>query len=700
MANNSGFWRRILVTLVIAVAVAGVGAGLALVLRTRGLQEAAAWAQLLSLGVAVVPLFSLRSATRVPADPADRTTRAMEVLANAVRRQWRDEIVVRQLDNPDPLAVRWRRTDLAGEPEPRRFALRQRRQRSEWRADQVDRLAAEFHSLDRQRLVILGEPGMGKTTLAMLLLRELANDRQPDEPVPVLLTLAGWHPAAESLDEWLARQLITNYPALGAAEFGPDMPTTLVTDRRIVPMLDGLDELPEELRPEVLTALNATLTKDDPLVLTCRTAEYAAAVRRGGQVADAAVLEPQPLATREVLQYLRECLRRYPGGESWDGVLATIADDADSPIACALTTPLDLWLVRKIYVEPRADPAELDDRDRFPTPAAITRHLLGHLTDALVAVNPPKPRAGDHVFRPRRDWDSADAERWLTFLAEHLHTTGERDLAWWRLHRAVSLDARYRTVIGLVLGLVLGPLPGLIGGLVGWFAGQPLAGLLAGLLGGLGAALAYALAAAHDAAPAHADFRLRGRGRQLLRELVFPLVMWLSSALVIGLLFQLLELAGLLGFLLTGLVFGLLHGLMVWIASPVSDERAQSPVESLRGDLRLTIARAGAFAVAGGLAVGIIGGLVGYLVLVPVAVLVVLIAVLQDKDSPPRWACLVYFATVVILWMQGRIPLRLMGFLDDAHRLNLLRQAGTVYQFRHAKYQDHLAATAQRQAGS
>jgi hypothetical protein len=39
-----------------------------------------------------------------------------------------------------------------------------------------------------------------------------------------------------------------------------------------------------------------------------------------------------------------------------------------------------------------------------------------------------------------------------------------------------------------------------------------------------------------------------------------------------------------------------------------------------------------------------------------------------------------------------------MGFLDDAHRLGLLRTAGSVYQFRHAELQDHLAKTGETAA--
>jgi hypothetical protein len=54
-------------------------------------------------------------------------------------------------------------------------------------------------------------------------------------------------------------------------------------------------------------------------------------------------------------------------------------------------------------------------------------------------------------------------------------------------------------------------------------------------------------------------------------------------------------------------------------------------------------------------------------------------------------AAAAYLITTVVLWAGHRLPLRLMRFLDDAHRLGLLRAVGPTYQFRHAELQDHLA---------
>ncbi|MEU8383596.1 hypothetical protein, partial [Streptosporangium sp. NPDC048865] len=55
-------------------------------------------------------------------------------------------------------------------------------------------------------------------------------------------------------------------------------------------------------------------------------------------------------------------------------------------------------------------------------------------------------------------------------------------------------------------------------------------------------------------------------------------------------------------------------------------------------------------------------------------------------------AWLAYTIAVRRLARKKHLPRKLMAFLDDAHRLDLLRTVGPIYQFRHAEPQDHLAA--------
>jgi hypothetical protein len=70
-------------------------------------------------------------------------------------------------------------------------------------------------------------------------------------------------------------------------------------------------------------------------------------------------------------------------------------------------------------------------------------------------------------------------------------------------------------------------------------------------------------------------------------------------------------------------------------------------------------------------------------------VLGLLFGLVVGPMQEPAW--LGFVVTSRWLAFRGKLPWKIMGFLDDAHRLGLLRTAGSVYQFRHAELQDHLA---------
>jgi NACHT domain-containing protein len=663
----------------------------------------------------------------------EQVSAAARQLANLVLAQWRTEIVVRHLDDPAPLAMRWRLTefdttghaDHLSRPKLLRYLIGQGTPRFEGRTDRISDLATEFLKLPCRRLVILGDPGMGKTTLAVLLLRELLIHRRGDEPVPVLLSMSGWDPGTESLHMWVARRLADGYPALRAADFGPDASRCLVDQRRILPVLDGLDELPERVRPAILDQLNAAAA--DPLILTCRTAEYETALADQGRrgLTSAAVIEPNQLQAADAAAYLERNLpHRIASG--WVQLLSALKADQTHPVSQALSSPLTLWLVRKVYVETRADPAELCDTSRFATADALIEHLLDHLVDALITANPPRRGTDDeHPFSPRHAWQPSDAKNWLAFLAHHMHGLGSRDLAWWQLSLAVARPIK--PVVGLVGGLTVGLVGGLVGALVGGLVGG-LDGFVAGLVFGLGGGLVFGLggglvggllSGASVREPVYADLRLHGRIRLLARQmmawssiragLIGGLVAGLVSGLANGFTggpeggpeagFATGLAAGLVDGLTVALVFGLVFGLAEWAKTPLTNERPQTPIVTFHRDLQLAYF----YSLVCGLVVGSViglgfgfgagpeGGLVGALAVGLVAALVVGLAV--GLAAGLRQSSGQHLVTVAVLRAQHRVPLRLLTFLDDAHRLGLLRAAGPVYQFRHAKLQDRLART-------
>lgn len=757
-------WRRWAVAL--ATLVAGMTAMVVAIFAPGGLQSVAVVGGLVA---AMAPLVvGLVVWARRPAPVAlatstvEQTDAAQRQLASHVLGQWRDEINVRQLDDPGPLTVWWRFTELEVVDRAEHITRDSRshsrgRPRFTGRTDRISELTAAFRTLKRRRLVILGEAGMGKTTLAVLMLRELLERAEPGDPVPVLLSLPGWDPRAESLSEWLVRRLAEDYPALRAAAFGPDAARSLVTNRRVLPVLDGFDEQPDEVRPAILARLNENAA--DPLVLTSRTAEYQSAVTApgGDALTGGAVIEPNPVNPADAANYIAGCLP--PGtNKAWQGLLTTLRDDAGSPISSALSTPLALWLLRKVYVDTRTDPADLWDTSRFPTADTVVEHLLDKLVDVLIGANPPRRHDDAHLFRPRHAWNTREATRWLAFLAHHMNRIGSRDLAWWQLqpmNRRVIATAGgllAGTIIGiaagiadalefglvegvadgLVQGAVFGLAVGLATGLTVWLvlglvfglfllgasvsvmvtAHEPVLASAFGIAGSIPITIVIVLAVkcigfTPAKGPAFADLRLHGRIGLLRRRLTSRadgrLLSRFTPGFAVGFGYGLVlgVFDAVSNGLVTALVIGFGLGLAAWLAigftdwaeTPLTDERPQTPVVTFRRDLNLIAIKSLVSGIALGLAFGIalsflgVGGLATAVTMGLYAAFAVALGVGFHQASGR------YLVTVSVLRLQRRTLLRLLSFLDDAHRLGILRQAGPVYQFRHAKLQDHLAQT-------
>lgn len=654
-----------------------------------------------------------------------RLDKASRELATAVARQWTAEAVMRALGRPEPIQLSWSVTQQT--PAPPGHGSGTGAPTTTRLYGGLSDLVTVFRQLPKRQLVVLGEPGAGKTALVVLLTLGLLANPEPGEPVPVLLPVSSWDPGGEHLYSWLAHKLTEEYPGLGnAAAYGPHAAERLVADQRVMPVLDGLDEMPPELQGAAIDAIDLAIAGGRPLVVTCRSAEYEEAVLRGGAVlASATVMEMQPVDVASAARFLTT--RQHPDHSRWQPVIEHMLRCPQGALAQVMSTPLMVDLARTAYSRPASDPAELSDAVRFPDRASLEEHLLNVFLPAAYPQRLPRlsSTAGIRPTVPLQ-YEPDQAKRWLTFLAQHLQGSRTRDLTWWQLAQAIPQPSR---------GIIFAFPSAVSFAVAGELAGGPRIAIVYGAAFGLAGFATNFLG--RRPGPLRVELRFRGSTARFLRRfavgLVVGVVLGLGWALSPGLVVML------------GLVFGLGVGVHVWLDTPADASRVSNPLTVLKQDrtaalwYTLTFALSlgtfyvvadafttggtyvpvfgGAFDAAlaaatgivvgplarfafgrvGGVAYGLAAAVAGGLVFPPartfpealLAGSVFGVSVGLAIFLSRAWGS--FAVTRAWLAMRGKTPLRLMRFLADAHRRGVLRQVGAVYQFRHARLQDNLS---------
>jgi hypothetical protein len=325
-------------------------------------------------------------------------------------------------------------------------------------------------------LVVLGDSGSGKTMLLLRTIRDLIQIKQRaknDDPVPVFISMASWDPNADSLRGWLEKRLPIDYPALGTVVSHKGRKASriaiLLDEQKIIPMLDGLDEMPKNYRVTAIDRLNEAFN-DDPkrplrLVMSSKTDAYEEAAARPAEgrypVTAAAAIELHALDPDKVTSYLGA-----RGKESrWAAVDAKLKQGDGSYLAQALDTPLYASLASAIYNAGRAkargklrNPAELC---ALPTEQSVHNHLLDEFLPAMYA----DEREALEGWQDGKDNDRSEidrgeqpllpAERWLMILADYM-THGRKEtttsLEWWNL-RGLAPRWLVPGAVGAVCGI-------------------------------------------------------------------------------------------------------------------------------------------------------------------------------------------------------------------------------------------------------
>ena len=603
-----------------------------------------------------------------------------------------------------------------------------------------DEVLEYFRRLPEPRLVVLGAAGAGKTVLAVELARRLLASRRPDDSVPVVIPVAAWEPEHTTLFNWIAAQLTRINPELRQRVSDARQTTTrahvLVDRMKVLPILDGLDEVDKESRPIATLAVNR-YGWSQPLVVTCRDMDYLEIIseQRGTPVARAAVVKLMPLLVDDIKGYLGPDL-----GGQWAALYARLDAEPTGALARTLANPLMLWLVWAIYGPTGRPPDELADARRFGSHEAIESHLLAEFVPTLYADD----TAGSSWPWSRRT-AGRNAQHWLGFLAQE-----GRYVAWWRFSVAANGLRFFGVFIRAALlwavlwhqiirvftesgnwrnGSYTGHLPfrtvflnGPLGQLIWPALDRLLRQVPAPTRNHTFANLNHALRLALEFLSHHRFFAIiaaivaiafytsgggkKGPRRMLIRPSV--LMRWLMSVCLNALAIILVALAVMLSWhhasgvsafsnsratWIAVLLLALALALPTWPRQLVSDIDvfgATTPLQSLREDrwacIIVTTSRHALLAVT-------IALICGHQVAFAYVVFAVASAAVTFTLGGVRgFASAAYTDACIWLATAGRLPWRPMPFLIDAERRGVFQEIGAIYRVRHARVRGELAA--------
>ncbi|WP_405409108.1 NACHT domain-containing protein [Streptomyces decoyicus] len=563
-----------------------------------------------------------------------------------------------------------------------------------------------YRKLRPARLVINGEPGAGKTLLALDLLLGLLThpDRQDADPVPVRFSLASWD-TARPLQEWLTEQVHDQFADRGISLADAQQ---LVEEHLILPVLDGLDEMDTVTTPaahrratRALQQLNAYQASagNAPVIVTCRTAQYTELASLDMRMRQAARIELNPVTPHQAATYLTN---RSDNPIRWSSVLNALTNAPVAALAHALSTPWRLNLAATTYEE--RDQSTLDylrQPDQLLTFASaddVRDHLLAHYIPAAMSQHPTQANR----YRPDK------THRWLAALANHLATNSAgagTDLV---LHELWSMVGTRRVRIFDAL-LALFPVAGLLVA-AGWVLAHDPSHLLSGsplwfvtstaLIG-----VFVVLQASRSSLPVPKRVRLRELRPAALRNQTKELMARSPGALVSALVSALVVVSTstLVFGLAVGLVFGLLSVLALVLAGVVvfgltqtltSDSAPTGPRFPVREDLVCGLMVGLVCGLTLGLAAGAANGFVGGLRSVASGLVIGLVfgLVFGLVIGLYVWGGAGRRYLVFLCCARRRLPWKLGSFLHWAYGAGLIRISGVAYQFRHRELQDWLTA--------
>ncbi|NES42943.1 AAA-like domain-containing protein [Moorena sp. SIO2C4] len=503
----------------------------------------------------------------------------------------------------------------------------------------------------RKMLLIMGEPGSGKTTKLLELTRDLIARAEQDVayPIPVVLNLSSWGYKRQNIPDWLVEELRTIYKVpkkIGQA---------LVRQQQLLLLLDGLDEVQAPYREACVSALNTFSKQYGADIVVCSRIKDYQALSNRLNFTSAVYLR---LLTLEQIYHYLDSL-----GADFTGLRALIIEDTVLQELAQSTLMLNIMTLayQGVAVEdlPRTDLVEERRKELF-------RVYI------------------ERIFKRRRtsqQYSKAQTKHWLYWLAQRMVENQQTIFLIERMQPTWLLNRTHRIVYSTLLRLVCGLIFGLTGGLI-FITGGLTFGLTIGLIFGLTGGLVFSslldLGSRKEIKPVETlDWSRITLDKINFNEIIKGIGR-LSLGLSLGLAF--------VPFL--GLFVGLAFGLFFVLIGGLGGSNIELKAAPNHGIFKSAI-NAGTLGLLSGFIFGLIGELIAglYAGLISGLISTLLMSMLSNAGI----ACIKHFVLRIILFCSGHIPWNYARFLDYATDHIFLQRVGGGYMFVHPLLLEHFA---------
>ncbi|NEO93272.1 MAG: NACHT domain-containing protein [Moorea sp. SIO3G5] len=508
-------------------------------------------------------------------------------------------------------------------------------------------------------LLILGDPGSGKTTTLLELTRDLIvrNEKYRNQLIPVVFNLSSWKNKKQTIADWLVEELGNKY----------DIPKKIgqawVSQQQLLPLLDGLDEVKAKYRDHCILALNQFQQDYDANLVVCsRIKDYQALSNR---LNFQKAVYIRLLSLEQIYHYLDSL------GNDLIGLRKLIAEDtvlqelAQSPLMLNIMT----LAYQGVAVEDLPKTKAVEERRK-------------QLFDAYI----------EKMFKRRKtnqQYNDAQVKHWLIWMAQRMVEESQTVFLIEKMQPYLLRNRKQKQIYGLMVGLMFGLMVGLMVGLII----GPMAMLMLGLMFGLMFGLMLGLMGGSKEEIKTVEI-LQVNWKKILINL---LMVGLMGGLMGGLMEGLTE--GLMRGLMFGLVVGLIRGLMVGLESSEIETKT-SPNQGIWKSARNAITVWLMYGLIGGLMFGLMAGLTEGLTESLMAALMGglmfglvgglmfgLIFGLRNGGI----ACIQHFSLRLVLYRNNYIPWNYARFLDYAADRIFLQKVGGGYIFIHRMLMEHFA---------